>query len=179
MYAGEYINNVPVGRQLGVGAAPTAHYTIVFNVFVMLQCFNEFYCRKVNGEKNFFKDMMKNPFFVGIVLFTFVMQIVLVEVGGTYVSVTALTFEQHVASIVVGAFSLLNGYAIMLIPEEWFGETGSAVLTDEQRARFATFTRRNSRLSVRSAPTVTGHTMGGKQGSAALVLSKRGNTLMG
>ena len=122
--------------------------------------------------------MMANPFFVGIVLFTFVMQIILVEVGGTYVSVTALTFEQHVASIVVGAFSLLNGYAIMLVPEEWFGESGSAVLTDEQRARFATFTRRNSRMSVRSAPVVTGHSIGGKAPAGGRMLSKRGGTMM-
>lgn len=54
---------------------PTAHSSIVFNTFVMLQLFNEINSRKVHGERNVFKGITHNPIFLIIMSGTFVVQV--------------------------------------------------------------------------------------------------------
>lgn len=58
------------------------HYTIVFNTFVFLQVFNEINSRKVDLQKNVFAGIFTNVIFVGVILVTCVVQIIIVEVGG-------------------------------------------------------------------------------------------------
>ena len=54
---------------------PTQHFTIVFNTFVMMQIFNEINARKVHGERNVFKGIMNNRFFVVIIMGTMALQV--------------------------------------------------------------------------------------------------------
>ena len=63
VYKGHQFLNVPIGRGLGQNAEPTVHYTMVFNIFVMLQVFNEFNSRKINNEWNVFENVFTNPMF--------------------------------------------------------------------------------------------------------------------
>ena len=57
---------------------PTQHFTIVFNTFVMMQIFNEINARKVHGERNVFKGIPNNPFFMIIFVGTLAMQVRLI-----------------------------------------------------------------------------------------------------
>merc|ERR1712167_419112 len=57
------------GGQLRIGwfagCAPSQHYTILFNTFVMMTLFNQFASRKLHGELNFCTGLLANkPFIV-------------------------------------------------------------------------------------------------------------------
>lgn len=54
---------------------PTAHSSMVFNTFVMMQLFNEINSRKVHGERNVFSGITNNPVFLIIMAGTFVVQV--------------------------------------------------------------------------------------------------------
>ena len=47
----------------------------MFNVFVMMQLFNEINARKIHGERNVFEGIYRNPIFCSVVLGTFVLQV--------------------------------------------------------------------------------------------------------
>lgn len=45
---------------------PSAHFTIIFNAFVLMTMFNEINARKIHNERNIFKGIFNNYFFVTI-----------------------------------------------------------------------------------------------------------------
>ena len=53
----------PTPHHGGCGGAVvySKHHSALFNCFVMMTLFNEINCRKLNGEKNVFTGIMKNP----------------------------------------------------------------------------------------------------------------------
>ncbi|CAB1315322.1 unnamed protein product [Coregonus sp. 'balchen'] len=59
LFAGENIFNIDSGRNAPLHSPPSEHYTIVFNVFVMMQLFNEINARKIHGERNILKGIDK------------------------------------------------------------------------------------------------------------------------
>ena len=70
------------------------HYSIFFNIFVLLQLFNEIHCRKLScKEMNVFKNFFNNPMFVVILVITFATQFLMIKVGGKSVKTVPLTFE--------------------------------------------------------------------------------------
>jgi len=70
------------------------HYTLVFQVFVFLQLFNQINARKLEeGVFNVFSGMFKNCLFVSVVIFTFTIQMVMVEIGGMAVKTHSLNME--------------------------------------------------------------------------------------
>uniref|UniRef100_A0A8C6Q7V6 Calcium-transporting ATPase n=1 Tax=Nothobranchius furzeri TaxID=105023 RepID=A0A8C6Q7V6_NOTFU len=71
LFAGEKIFDIDSGRNAPLHSPPSEHYTIVFNVFVMMQLFNEINARKIHGERNVFEGIYKNPIFCSVVLGTF------------------------------------------------------------------------------------------------------------
>ena len=73
--SGEKIFDIDSGRNTPLHAPPSEHYTIVFNVFVMMQLFNEINARKIHGERNVFEGIYRNPIFCSVVLGTFVLQV--------------------------------------------------------------------------------------------------------
>ena len=57
------------------GGGATQHYTMVFNVFVLMQIFNEVNSRKIHNELNVFDGVLKNKIFLIIVIGTLVTQV--------------------------------------------------------------------------------------------------------
>ncbi|KAG7259301.1 hypothetical protein CRUP_037166 [Coryphaenoides rupestris] len=92
------------------------HYTIVFNTFVLMQLFNEINARKIHGERNVFDGIFRNPIFCSIVLGTFIIQIVIVQLGGKPFSCVALTTDQWLWCTFLGFGSLLWGQVISSVP---------------------------------------------------------------
>jgi magnesium-transporting ATPase (P-type) len=63
----------------------SAHYTIMFNAFVLLQIFNEINSRKLQDEKNIFDGICENKIFLIIFFSTLFTQIFIVEILNGFV----------------------------------------------------------------------------------------------
>ncbi|XP_064417746.1 plasma membrane calcium-transporting ATPase 1 isoform X2 [Latimeria chalumnae] len=116
LFAGEKIFDIDSGRNVPLHAPPSEHYTIVFNTFVMMQLFNEINARKIHGERNVFEGMFNNLIFCTIVFGTFLIQIIIVQLGGKPFSCTPLNIDLWLWCIVFGMGSLLWGQLIATIP---------------------------------------------------------------
>ncbi|KAM9444168.1 plasma membrane calcium-transporting ATPase 4 [Clarias gariepinus] len=116
LFAGEKFFPIDSGRNAPLHAPPSEHYTIIFNVFVMMQLFNEINARKIHGERNVFEAIHRNPIFCSVVLGTFILQIIIVQLGGKPFSCTALTLDQWLWCIFIGVGELLWGQFISSIP---------------------------------------------------------------
>jgi len=94
--------------------------TMVFNTFVLLQVFNEFNARVVTNAINVFSGIFKNFIFVGILLATAAMQVVIVEFGGTFLETTGLSARQWGTCVLLGLLSIPLGFIGRLVPvESW------------------------------------------------------------
>ena len=108
-YPGKYEGGDPTQKLL--------HYTMVFQTFVFMQLFNQINARKIEeGEFNIFAGIMRNAQFIGVVIFTFVIQMVLVEIGGRVVKCHPLTMNQNAVCILFGAGELIWGFVIKKTP---------------------------------------------------------------
>uniref|UniRef100_A0A3B3U9B1 Calcium-transporting ATPase n=1 Tax=Poecilia latipinna TaxID=48699 RepID=A0A3B3U9B1_9TELE len=116
LFVGEKLFNIDSGRNAPLHAPPSEHYTIVFNTFVLMQLFNEINARKIHGERNVFEGVFNNPIFCSIVLGTFIIQILIVQIGGKPFSCVALSLDQWLWCTFLGFGSLLWGQIISSIP---------------------------------------------------------------
>ena len=100
--------------------APTQklrHFTIVFQIFVMLQVFNQINARKIeDGQFNVFKDFFNNFLFIGVVITTITVQLLLVQVGGEATKCSPLSTEDNIFCISIGFTSLIWGFFIKFMP---------------------------------------------------------------
>ncbi|XP_075951969.1 plasma membrane calcium-transporting ATPase 2-like isoform X3 [Anarhichas minor] len=137
LFAGESIFDIDNGRNTPLHSPPSEHYTIVFNVFVMMQLFNEINARKIHGERNVFEGIYRNPIFCSVVVGTFALQIAIVQFGGKPLSCTALTIDQWLWCIFIGVGELLWGQLISAIPThrlKFLMEAGHGTTKEEMHA---------------------------------------------
>jgi Ca2+ transporting ATPase len=107
------------GRPVDNVFKPSQHFTMIFNVFVLMTLFNEINCRKIHGEKNVFNGIFTNPIFYGIWIVTFVVQILLVQYGSFAFSCVELTLEQWMWCFFFGVTVLLWNQVIYLVCFYW------------------------------------------------------------
>jgi len=110
------------GQALDKEGLPSVHYTMVFNTFVMMQVFNEINSRKVDLQKNVFEGIFTNLIFVGIIVTTVIVQILIVQFGGQAIRCAPLNWIQWLYCVGIAYFSLPWGFILRLIPvplEEW------------------------------------------------------------
>ncbi|XP_030634670.1 plasma membrane calcium-transporting ATPase 4 [Chanos chanos] len=134
LFAGEKFFNIDSGRNAPLHAPPSEHYTIVFNVFVMMQLFNEINARKIHGERNVFEGIYRNPIFCSVVLGTFILQVIIVQLGGKPFSCTALTIDQWLWCVFIGVSELLWGQLISAVPThrlKFLKEAGHGITKEE------------------------------------------------
>lgn len=93
-----------------------------------IQVFNEYNAREIfNNPANIFKNLHKNPMFLGISVVTIGLQAMLVEVGGEFVKTTSLNAELWGWSLLFGLVSIPLGALIRVLlpleedPESFFG----------------------------------------------------------
>ncbi|KAK8525095.1 hypothetical protein V6N13_016080 [Hibiscus sabdariffa] len=89
--------------------------SLIFNAFVMCQIFNEFNARKPE-EINCFKGVTKNYLFMGIVGFTLILQIIIIEFLGKFTSTVRLDWQLWLVSIGIGIISWPLAIVGKLIP---------------------------------------------------------------
>ncbi|TYJ15285.1 hypothetical protein E1A91_A10G174200v1 [Gossypium mustelinum] len=89
--------------------------SLIFNAFVMCQIFNEFNARKPE-EVNCFKGVTKNYLFMGIIGFTFILQIIIIEFLGKFTSTVRLDWQLWLVSLGIGIISWPLAIVGKLIP---------------------------------------------------------------
>ncbi|CAF1148670.1 unnamed protein product, partial [Didymodactylos carnosus] len=117
LFAGPSVFNMEDGGPVDGVFRPSQHFTMIFNVFVLMTLFNEINCRKIHGEKNVFRGIFTNPIFYIIWIVTFVVQIILVEFGSIAFSCTGLSIEQWMWCFLFGVGTLLWNQIVNIIPD--------------------------------------------------------------
>ncbi|KAA8594018.1 hypothetical protein FQN60_004852 [Etheostoma spectabile] len=107
------------GRDAPLHAPSSEHYTIVFNVFVLMQIFNEINARKIHGERNVFEGIYNNLIFCCIILGTIFTQIIIIQFGGKPFSCVGLTIDQWLWCTFLGFGTLLWGQLVTSVPTSW------------------------------------------------------------
>jgi len=97
--------------------APSVHFTIVFNAFVMMTLFNELFSRKLNSEKNPFDGIKNNRSFLLIWAICFIGQILIVCFGDVVVNVKIIDLDHWMWCLFLGCGLLLWGQLLNLIKE--------------------------------------------------------------
>lgn len=116
----DYEFMLPVNQEHGAGTQKLILFSYIFQAFVMMQVFNQFNARKLEGELNVFGGMFRNPLFVNITIFTVLMQLAMVEFGGPALKCWPLNVNQNLFCIAVGALELVVGLGIKFLPLGWF-----------------------------------------------------------
>ncbi|KAG1095070.1 hypothetical protein G6F42_018623 [Rhizopus arrhizus] len=91
--------------------------TLVFNIFVFLQVFNEINCRRIDTSINVFKDIFDNWIFIAVQVVVVLGQWLIVTFGGIAFKTVPLTGHQWIVTILIGALSIPVGTIIRLIPD--------------------------------------------------------------
>lgn len=95
------------------------HFTMVFNVFVMMQIFNFLNCRKIHEEINILSNISKNKVFLLVVGIILVLQVVLVTFGSEGFFVYAnfgLVPQQWLICIGVGSLAIPINFLLKQVP---------------------------------------------------------------
>lgn len=98
------------------------NHTMVFNAFVFMQVFNEINSRKVGRELNVFKGFFDNFMFTVIIIITAGLQVILIELGGSFMGTTGLSTWEWGWSIIFGLFAIpigLLGRLIIPVNYSW------------------------------------------------------------
>ncbi|KAI9250577.1 PMCA-type calcium-translocating P-type ATPase [Phascolomyces articulosus] len=91
--------------------------TMVFNMFVFLQVFNEINCRRIDGSINVFKNITHDWIFITVQIVVILCQFLIVTFGGLAFNTVPLTIEQWIITVAIGALSLPVGVIIRVIPD--------------------------------------------------------------
>jgi Ca2+-transporting ATPase len=108
------VNGTIAGRMLAqVGGCPagaicvempseSVHYTLMFNALVMMTLFNELNRRKLTVEVNVMACITRNPTFIVILLFSIVIQVIVVQLGDLAIQTAPLDGPQWLVCIARG-----------------------------------------------------------------------------
>jgi Ca2+ transporting ATPase len=129
-------------------------YTMIFHTFVFMQVFNEINSRKLGAyDYNVFSGFFNNWLFIGIIILTIAVQVLMVQYGGLPVRCAPLTVEQHIICIAIGFFSLIQGVLVKaFLPVRWFARLHmkeEAMTDEEEKDAFTTQFRKSFRASHR------------------------------
>lgn len=116
LFLGDKFFEIESGIGQDIGAAPTQHFTIIFNTFVVMTLFNEINARKIHGQRNVFKGIFTNPIFYSIWICSMLAQIVIIQYGGLAFSTARLDWQQWGWCIVFGVGTLVWQQIINTLP---------------------------------------------------------------
>ncbi|KAI8890213.1 PMCA-type calcium-translocating P-type ATPase, partial [Backusella circina FSU 941] len=112
--------------------------TMVFNIFVFLQVFNEINCRRIDTSINVFKDIFDNWIFVAVQVVVVLGQFLIVTFGGIAFKTVPLTLDQWIITVLIGALSIPIGTIIRLVPD-----CGCQDTFNEEAKPLASYSRMN------------------------------------
>ena len=89
--------------------------TIIFNIFVFAQLFNELNARHLT-KFDVISGVLGNRLFMAVIVVTAVLQVVLVEFGGDFSSTVPLSWQHWLITVGIGAISLPWGIGVKMFP---------------------------------------------------------------
>ncbi|KAK9747710.1 hypothetical protein RND81_02G010600 [Saponaria officinalis] len=89
--------------------------TLIFNTFVLCQVFNEFNSRRME-KQNIFEGLHRTPLFIGIIVITIILQVVMVEFLRKFANTVRLDWQQWGACILMAFISWPIAFVVKLIP---------------------------------------------------------------
>ena len=101
---------------VSIGWSHEEHYTVIFNAFVWMQLWNEINSRKVNSEWNVFEHLFSNWLFPAIIAGTIAVQIIMVELLGSFANTVGLSAYEWLFCVAVGMGGLPVGLLQRCIP---------------------------------------------------------------
>lgn len=105
------------------------HFTIFFNIFVLMQVFNSINARKLRkDEVNVFEGILSNKLYLFIQLFIVLGQIFMVQFGGRALRTRPLTIVQHIFCLLISSLSLV---VCFLVKQVQFFTDGEKKTTSE------------------------------------------------
>lgn len=90
--------------------------SLIFNLYVWCQLFNQVNCRSLTRDLNFFKGLHRNMWFIGIILIEIGLQTLISFKGKDAFSIAPLGGREWAISIIGGIISWPVGLLIRLIP---------------------------------------------------------------
>lgn len=93
--------------------------TFIFNAFVWMQVFNELNARNTE-DLNVLRHITTNRIFIGIIAFTTVVQVLIVEFAGFFAQTTPLDYALWLSSILIGFTTMPLALAVKVclpVPE--------------------------------------------------------------
>ncbi|KAF9110258.1 hypothetical protein BGX27_006601 [Mortierella sp. AM989] len=112
--------------------------TMIFNIFVFLQVFNELNCRRIDGTLNVFKNLKHNFTFIIVQVFVVFGQVIIVQFGGQAFKTTPLNLRQWVLTVLIGSLSLPVGLFLRLLPSKIIPEACLPSVPEERQPLIST-----------------------------------------
>lgn len=88
--------------------------TILFTLFVVFQLFNAFNSREL-GNTSIFKNLLSNKLMLGVVAFTFALQVIITQFGGLLFGTVPLSFTMWLKIIGLAASVVALSEIVKLI----------------------------------------------------------------
>ncbi|KAL7944887.1 cation transporting ATPase [Trichoderma barbatum] len=97
--------------------------TLVFNIYVWMQFFNQHNCRRVDNKLDiWYQGILTNPWFIGVQLLTILGQFIIIFKGGEAFDTKPLTGAQWGWSLLFGSLTIPLGALVRQVPDQWFAE---------------------------------------------------------
>ncbi|KAF2738943.1 calcium-translocating P-type ATPase [Polyplosphaeria fusca] len=94
--------------------------SLIFNMFVWLQIFNQYNNRRLDNKLNIFVNIHKNYYFIGLNVIMVGCQTVITFFGGAAFSIVELNGPQWAISLIVALMCIPWGCCVRLFPDRWF-----------------------------------------------------------
>ena len=160
VFYGHKLFNIPIGSNLGQQVDSEIQFTMVFNIFVFMEMFNEINSRRINNEANVFENMGSNAMFYSIFIISLVMQVLLVQFAGRVFNTHPLSLGQHIFCVLMGVLTLPLYQLVRTIPASWFVEVGGRKEDAFMLPKETIFTGRNSLAKSRLGSVISGQYVG-------------------
>jgi Ca2+-transporting ATPase len=94
--------------------------TLVFNIYVWMQFFNQHNCRRVDNKIDiWYQGILKNPWFIGVQLMTILGQFLIIFKGGEAFDTKPLSGAQWGWSLLFGSLTIPLGALIRQVPDRF------------------------------------------------------------
>jgi len=115
VFAGGSMFNITEDVGIDLNHESSIRFTIVFNVFVLMACFNEINARRLDNKWNAFEGFWTNWIFVAVVVGTGLTQGLLISVGSIAFQVLYLNYKYWLISMALGLVMLPFGLLVRIL----------------------------------------------------------------
>ena len=108
------------------------NFTIFYQVFVLMQIFNEINCRKATlAEINIFRGFFNNWMFHLVFWSTFVVQVLIIQFGGEPMRCSRLSVSEHIICLLISSTCLLFAVSLRAIITSYRNSSAPPVVYKE------------------------------------------------